>query len=476
MYLRRTTIEREPAALREIFLRLGHIYRERVPDARRAIAAYERVHGIEPDNRDALQALSELYVAEGDAKQALPVTERIVALEPDARKRTAYRVRLGELLMRTGDLRRASVELRRAVDGDPRNVAAVTALAQLLERARDVGGRRALLDHAAGLLRHDVERGELDVETLRALVALLELRERPRAAAAVADLVNVLRGATPSPRPGRSLLGLRRPEVDERSFPPGLPPGIRQLMRLVGPHLRPSSGELAQQLARHGITRADRAGRGEDPRPVFDGVGTELAAGDFEVYVKTAATASGPVPMRVEPGSPAAVIIGAPIVRMGPTAVRFAAARTLRLAGTHLDALLVVSPEEAAAVLVGIIRQFVPDYLHPGVREALAEADTARAARLIPRKVKPAAQGFAIESAGPFDIAALHAAVRDGANATGLLASGDLPVALSVILAASGMRDQPLTLSPIVAHPEALALLRFAVSDAYDELAAALDA
>ena len=90
--------------------------------------------------------------------------------------------------------------------------------------------------------------------------------------------------------------------------------------------------------------------------------------------------------------------------------------------------------------------------------------------------MKPAAQAFAIESAGPFDIAALHAAVRDGANATGLLASGDLPAALSVILAASGMRDQPLTLSPIVAHPEALALLRFAVSDAYDELAAALDA
>ena len=101
-------VEREPAALREIFLRLGHIYRERVPDARRAIAAYERVRGIEPDNREALQALSELYLAEGDAKQALPVTERLVALEPDARKRTAYRVRLGELLMRAGDLRRAA--------------------------------------------------------------------------------------------------------------------------------------------------------------------------------------------------------------------------------------------------------------------------------------------------------------------------------------------------------------------------------
>ena len=144
---------------------------------------------------------------------------------------------------------------------------------------------------------------------------------------------------------------------------------------------------------------------------------------------------------------------------------------------THLDALLAVPPEEAAALLVGIIRQFVPDYLHPGVREALAEAEMARAgAAAAPQASKPLVRRSPSESAGPFDIAALHAAVRDGANATGLLASGDIPAALSVVLAASGMRDQPLTLSPIVAHPEALALLRFAVSDAYDELAAALDA
>jgi len=127
IYLRRATVEREPATQREIFVRLGHIYRERVPDVRRAITAFERVRGIEPDNREALQALSDLYVDEGDTKQALPVTERLVAIEPDAKKRTAYRVRLGELLMRAGDLRRAGTELRKAVDGDPRNIAAVTA-------------------------------------------------------------------------------------------------------------------------------------------------------------------------------------------------------------------------------------------------------------------------------------------------------------------------------------------------------------
>jgi hypothetical protein len=420
-------------------------------------------------------------VAEGDTKQALPVTERLVAIEADAKKRTAYRVRFGDLLMRSGDLRRAGTELRRAVDADPRNVAAVTTLAQLLERARDAGGRRALLDHTVGLLRHDVERGELNLDTLRALGALLILRERPYAAAAVADLVAVLTAAETGGkadrpvRPGRSVAGLRRPELDERSFPPGLPPGIRQIMRLVGPHLRPSGSELAPQLGRHGITRADRTGRGEAPRPLFESVGAELAAGDFDLYVQHAA-ASGPVPLRAEPGSPAAIIIGAPLAAMGQGALRFAAARTLRLVATNLDALLAVPPEDAGALLVGIIRQFVPDYLHPGVRDALVDLEAARAARLIPRKIKPAVSAFAIESAGPFDVAALHAAVRDGANAAGLLASADLPAALAVVLASSGVREPTLSLSPIAANPEALALLRFAVSDAYDDLAGAMEA
>jgi len=209
---------------------------------------------------------------------------------------------------------------------------------------------------------------------------------------------------------------------------------------------------------------------------LFESVGAELAAGDFDLYVRQVGSAAGPVPLRVEPGSPAAVIIGAPLVAMGPGAIRFAAARTLRLCATNLDALLSVPPEEAAAVVVGIILQFVPDYMHPGVREVLVEPEAARAARLIPRKIKPAVSAFAIESAGPFDVAALHAAVRDGANAAGLLASADLPAALSVVLAASGMRNPTLSLSPIAAHPEALALLRFAVSDAYDDLAAAMDA
>ena len=102
---------------------------------------------------------------------------------------------------------------------------------------------------------------------------------------------------------------------------------------------------------------------------------------------------------------------------------------------------------------------------------------------MISRKLKQQVLPFAIESAGPFDLAALYAAVRDGANAAGLLASADLPAALSVVLALSGSvtsksasESEPgLTLAAIAASPEALTLLRFAVSDDYDDLARALE-
>jgi hypothetical protein len=366
----------------------------------------------------------------------------------------------------------------------------VTALAQFLERARDQAGRRTVLDRAVGFLRHDLEGNHpagLVPGTLRALASLLALRERPHAALAAAQLFAAIDGKgiaarAAVTRPGRSLAALRQPELDDRTFPEDLPPGIRQILRLLGPVLRPSGQELALRLARHGVARSDRKSRGVPPRAAFEAVAAELGVGDFDLYLKTPAAAAGPIPLRAEPGNPPSIVLGAPLVELGPAAVRFAAARTLRLTATHLDSLLALPVEEAGALLVGIIRQFVPDYRHAEVRDTLVDAEAARLDRLISRKLKQQVLPFAVESAGAFDLGALHAAVRDGANAAGLLASADLPAALSVVLALSGSvtaasAPQPgLTLAAIASSPEALSLLRFAVSDGYDDLARALEA
>ena len=492
IYLRRAVVERDPATLRGIFLRLGEIYSSRVPDPKRAGAAYERVLGVDADNLEALRALSDLTVAEGDLKRALPVTEKLVAREPDVARRHGTRIRLGEILMQTGDLRRSGAELRRVVDESPRDLAAVGALAQLLDRARDQTGRRAVLDRAVRLHRQDlVGAGGVQLGTLRALATLQAARERPHGALAAAQLVAAVgggmkEGVRQASRPGRSLTALRRPEVDDRLFSSeALPTGIRQLLRQLGPLLRPSGQELAQRLARHGVTKADRRTRSAPPRPLFDAVAAELGVGDFDLYVKPRGASAGPIPLRAEPGSPPAIIIGAQIEEMGPGAMRFAAARALRLTSTNLDAILAGSPEEAGALLVGIIRQFVPDYEHAEVPENLIAPEMARAERAIPRKLKPQVMPFAVESAGAFDLGALYAATRDTANAVGLLAAGDLPAALSVILEISGISGTVLakpggdgaglTLEALGANTEAMALLQFAVSDEFDDLAGALE-
>jgi tetratricopeptide (TPR) repeat protein len=480
IYLRRAVVERDPATLRGIFLRLGEIYSSRVPDPKRAAAAYERVLGVDADNLEALRALSDLTVAEGDLKRALPITEKLVAHEPDLARRHGARIRLGELLMQTGDLRRAALELRRVVDESPRDLAAIGALAQLLDRARDQAGRRTVLDRAVRLQRQDLAGAEgLQLATLRALATLQTVRERHHAALAAAQLVAAVgggmkEGVRAASRPGRSLAGLRRPELDDRLYwSEALPPGIRQLMRQLGPLLRASGQEVAQRLAEQGVTKADRRTRSTPPRPLFDAVAAELGVPDFELYVK-ASESAGPVSLRAEPTSPPTIIIGARIEKLGPGAVRFAAARLLRLASTNLDAILAGSPEEAGALLVGIIRQFVPDYEHKEIRNSLIDLEMARAERAIPRKLKPQVMPFAVESAGPFDPGALHAATRDAANAVGLLGAGDLPAALSVILGTTS-GGSGLTLEAIFASAEAMALLQFAVSDEFDELARELE-
>ncbi|HSY41277.1 MAG TPA: tetratricopeptide repeat protein, partial [Polyangia bacterium] len=493
IYLRRAVVEREPATLRGIFLRLGEIYSSRVPDPNRAAAAYERVLGVDADNLEALRALSDLTVAEGDLKRALPITERLVAREPDAARRHKTRIRLGEILMQTGDLRRSGAELRRVVEESPRDLAAVGALAQLLDRARDHAGRRTVLDRAVRLHRQDLAGvGGVQVETLRALATLLAARERPHAALAAAQLVAAVgggpkEGARDAAWPGRSLAALRRAEVDDLVFSSdALPTGIRQLLRQLGPLLRPSGQELAQRLGRQGVAKADRRTRGAPPRPLFDAVAAELGVGDFDLYVKARDASAGSVPLRVEPGSPPAIIIGAELEELGPGAMRFAAARVLRLTSTNLDLILAGTPEEAGALLVGIIRQFVPDYEHREVPENLIAPEMARAERAIPRKLKPQVMPFAVESAGAFDLGALYAAARDTTNVVGLLAAGNLPAALSVILEVSrtslaGPLAGPrrvgpgLTLEAIGASPEAMALLQFAVSDEFDDLARALE-
>jgi tetratricopeptide (TPR) repeat protein len=476
LYLKRALGERSPERLREIFLRIGRIHTRHQHDARRAADAYKRVLQLEADNREALLALAELLTEIGETRNAITVIERLVELLPEVDKRVPYLIRLGQLYEQAGDLRQAGARFRRAADDAPRNLVALGEMVRHFERTRDAPGRRALLDHALLLLRADLHAGKLDLEALRAMIYIMQWRGRATAAAAGAQLLAVVstdpadRALADSAPPARArrLFALARPDVDERLFPPGLPSGVRNIFRIIGEPL----AKAVSDLKRYELARADRVARGQGPRETIDPMAGEVALKELEVFVKPSRAAAEPAWLSVEPGDPPSLVLGASIVALGTAGVRFAGARALRLASTHLDIVLRGTPPQTGALVGGVLRQFINDYRHPDVPEALMTAGAATVARALSRRLRQEVMPFAIESAGALDLGALHEAVRDGANQVGLLASGSLPASLAVVLATAG---RSLTLAQVGANPEALALLDFALSDAYDELGRELE-
>lgn len=508
LLIRRAWIERSPENLREIFLRLGRIYVRRIPDPKRAIGAYSRVLQLEPTNHEALDALSQLYVGLGENRNAAVITERLIQMEDHPERRAGYLVRLGHLAERSGDNFGAAAHFRRAVELAPRNLDAIWELARFLEKVRDGAGRRALLDRASEDLRLSVADTPGDRKLLSALVAVSRWRGRTVVAAAAAELLAAVTAAGPKPEPlpawaappqdGRRLTALANAAVDERTFPPGVPPSVRQLLRSLG---APLMKGMKINLAALGIAGAARLAPGRTPRDLFDRVAADLGGGAYELFVVPAdqATPSGPARLFIVPGDPPAVVMGAPVLQLGADAHRFAAGRMLRLATSHLDLLLAGTEADAGAWLSAMIRPFVPTYRHHSVPEELVAVRATRANRILSRRLRHEVMPYALESSGSLDLGSLRRGIRDGANRVGLLACGSVVAALRVLLttappgagelaardsAEDGAEDgaehgekngAPGGFASAVAeNPEALTLLKFALSDEHDDLVRSL--
>ena len=253
--------------------------------------------------------------------------------------------------MQTGDLRRAGVELRRVVDEAPRD-------SRRSARWRSCSIGRAIRPGAArcsiapfGLHRQDLgrRRGGVQLETLRALASLLALaRAPPRgagrgSAGGRASAAGRRRASGPRRGPGgawrrsaapRSTIGSFRQTRSPRD------PAAPAAARAAAPPERTGAGAAPRPPRRHARPTAGRAAR----RPGRCSTPSRLswASATSTSTSRRVAASAGPIPLRAEPGSPPAIIIGAPIEELGPAALRFAAARALRLTSTNLDAILAV--------------------------------------------------------------------------------------------------------------------------------------
>ncbi len=469
--IRQARLEKDPQRLRDVFLRIGRIHAQKLADPKVAISAFERVVQLDRENREGMEALSELYTQQNEPQKALAVTDALIERETDPERRLPFVLRAATLWEGLGNQARSATYLKRAAQECPRNVKAVGALAQHHERAHEAQARAVLLDGSIALLRADLQRAPGDLEALRAVVSMLRWRPRAASAAAAAQLLGLL---SPDPtdrhagagtrQEGRRLAPLVRTDVEELALPSTLPRGLRGLLRLFGPALRKSGKPNLQQWD---VGRADRVGSGDQVRAVAEAMASDLGVRTFDVYLaKTHSRA-----LAVEPGDTPALVIGRDVVAMGPTAVRFACAYGIRLAATHFDLLVAAGAQQAATFLGGIVRALNPDFTHPDLSGPAMAAATTRATKALGKSLRIELAPYAAELATPFVADRLFLSLQETAAWAGLLACGDLAVALRVLCLAHG---KPADADAIAGTPVALALIDFALSHEHEELVSAL--
>ena len=479
--LRQSRFEHDPARLVDCFLRLGRLYRDGartgVGDLPAAAGAYEKVLEVDPDNREALAALSEVYALHGEPRRGILITERLLEPETDPVRRRPLLLRLGLLWEASGDARRAAVCLRHAAEASPRDLQTLGELVRFHDRHKDVAARNLLLDGGIALLRADFRAGREPVQALRTLVSLLQWRGRPVAAQAAAQLlgrlatdasvraeaataVQALAGQLAAP-------SLKEAAADDRAMPREVPPGLAHVLRTLGPALARSN---KPDLRRFDVSRADRQGRSSALRAAFDPLALELGVRDFDAYVAVNQAHA----LAIEPGDPPALIVGAGIAAQGPLAIRFAAGYCLRLCETHFAFLLRDGPIEAAALIAGLVRQFLPDHRPPYLPEAALRAADARVGKALNRSLRTELAPLATQLAAGCSPEELFTAAHEVGARMGLIACGDLLTALDVVAAFAGRPDAPVSALmelPLVAH-----LIDFALSEDHDALVSAADA
>ncbi|MEZ4452700.1 MAG: protein kinase [Nannocystaceae bacterium] len=122
----------------DAFVEIGKLFRERLNDPVRAVAAYQRAHELRPRDLSILHVLLDLHTAAKSWKEVLPVLDQLVVQETDQGRRARYHytaavIHRDELREPESALERFDLVLR----DDPSFLKAFQAIDTLLTQRRD---------------------------------------------------------------------------------------------------------------------------------------------------------------------------------------------------------------------------------------------------------------------------------------------------------------------------------------------------
>ncbi len=470
--VRAARLTRDRERLRDIFMRLGHIYAEHLPDHRRAETAYRRALKLSPDDLDAMRNLAHVLRTQGRHAEAVETLRRIASAEADPDTQREVRLNLAEVLEEQGAIREAEAELERARRAHPTDMALLQALTRFYER-HDAGAALSVhLGRALSDFRHAVEADPSDLAAWHGLCEVLHWRRQPEASRACARIaltlglrherLSELAGHDPLPGIGTSV---RADEVDEALAPAPLSLGTREAFRLAREALD-KVFPLAPQYAGSSPVPRD-VPMAQDAAAVARWLGLETLRVERSDTHRWAV-----IPVSA---SPTTVLLGAEWFQRAEPERRFVLARAAKLAAEGLGVLVRLAPEQALRAMAALVLHYHPEAVPEPLRTE-EQADLGkRIAKAMKRRARNELDALMVELAGAVFAprAALPRAVACFGNRVALLAGGEPDAALEALCHLHHRDAFPSPQTPgsrialVREHVECWDLLRFAIGDVH---------
>jgi cellulose synthase operon protein C len=463
-WIRLARLVPDQARQAEIYFRLGDLYDERLPNPERAELAYQAILERSPADTRARERLVVLYQKTGDSARAIEQQTLLVnaAEAPEAKcERTAQLAAIYEAI---GDAKKAEATLLQARKTWPKDDVALAALARFYLRSNQAQAANVLLDRAVADARRALGTGRFEPYLFSTIATVAELRNRPDAArvakAAVASLDGgdaALEGAGTSAAETR-LDDLLAPEVITLAF--------RDLLKKTGP--------LLDTAVPYDLASVRAAPLPPQLSELSDAI-QEMAAGYGLPGVQVhSSTVLGSVCVPVSTHPPV-LVLGHPLVVSGRDDVRsFLLHRALKVIQANAAAISRTAPIDLWPLLAAYLKVFNTTWVPQGVDPGKLKEFTERVAKAKPSSLDAQVSLLAAEVIGSIGNRAstLNTVINGWGNRAGLLAVGDLNVAITGIAWAGGHANAPPAagkerMTWIGRNAEARELVVFSVSDAY---------
>ncbi|HZF52290.1 MAG TPA: hypothetical protein VE093_26730 [Polyangiaceae bacterium] len=454
----------DPARQVEIYMRLGGLYDEHLPNPERAELAYNEILKREPNSEIARERLVTLYKRTGDTAKAIEQQTILInnAEAPEAKCRRT--TELASIYEATGDNKKAEATLVQARKTWPKDDVALASLARFYQRTNQATPLNVLLDRALADARRALSTGRFEVQLFGTVATVAELRGKHDAARIAHAVVALLEGND------AALEGAGQaaadPRLDDLLAPEVISPAFRDLLKRTG-SLLDTAVPYDMTAARAAPLPPQQAELGERIRALANAYGFD----DVSIHVSTVLGAVC-IPASAHPPT---LVLGQPLLASPREDVRdFLIHRALKILQTNSSAFSRTAPIDLWPLLAAYLKLFSPSWSPQGIEASRLNEAYGRLSRAMTQAADPNLGALAADIIGNIGNRAstLNTAINSWGNRAALLAIGDPSIALSGIAWASGNINAPPAsgkdrVTWIGRNAEARDIAVYLVSDAY---------